>query len=368
MGGGGMETFLFRLGGYLSKKGHRVDVITTLSKGNWHELPSEFGLTPRHIERSKLGGWRFHALRTGLTLRWGGYDCIFLDETTIGHHAIPLFSKKTVVIPVLHRDVPYAHAVAAKNSDLWNVAVAPNAKSRDTLAEEVYGRPVVSIPRGIELPSAGALENRAGFELPLKILYIGRFAELKGVRLLPEILSALVAGRLRIKVKIVGNGSELAKVISRINEYGLQDIVQWVDFVHPSQVYSFYLDSHVMLFPSLSEGFGNAAAEAQACGCVPIANLLPGCTDVTIANDETGFLVENNNLEQYVSAVRQLSENPSLWQKMSTAGRTRTAEKFSIPQMGESFINLINDVRAGKYPSEASRFLSIPRVFLVKAC
>jgi glycosyltransferase involved in cell wall biosynthesis len=203
MPGGGMENFIFRLGVFLSGMGHRVDVITTLSKGDWYPLISEFGLTPRYISKPRFGGQRCHALKIGLSLRCGGYDCIFLDNTALGQHAIPLLSKKATVIPVMHGDAPWCYSLAAKHSDLWNVAVAANSKVQSTLSMAVPTRPVACIPRGIDLPLARELEKRREFELPLRVLYVGRFTEVKGVQFLPEILSTCVANKLNIKVGIV---------------------------------------------------------------------------------------------------------------------------------------------------------------------
>ncbi|MEX1014847.1 MAG: glycosyltransferase family 4 protein, partial [Candidatus Paceibacterota bacterium] len=91
-----------------------------------------------------------------------------------------------------------------------------------------------------------------------------------------------------------------------VNE--LDDSVQFLGMVDKPELELKQCD--VLLFPSESEGMPNALLEAMACGVVPISNAIPG-TEEIIHNDENGFLVKENNLEQYISHCLELYNDKS---------------------------------------------------------
>jgi hypothetical protein len=59
---------------------------------------------------------------------------------------------------------------------------------------------------------------------------------------------------------------------------------------------------------------------------------------------DCGFLIsqDENELEEYVSILKQLIESPELRAAMGKAGRRRIVEHFTSDQMGERMIALLN--------------------------
>lgn len=80
--------------------------------------------------------------------------------------------------------------------------------------------------------------------------------------------------------------------------------------------------------PELSEHFGIATVEAMAAGCVPVVINRGGQSDI-VRHGETGFLW--NSVDELKQYTLQLARDPSLWDRMSAAARTRAAA-FSRPR------------------------------------
>jgi len=196
---------------------------------------------------------------------------------------------------------------------------------------------------------------------PLRIAFLGRLAHAqKGVLHLPEILDRAVRNGIRLCLTIVGDGPDRNSLVQKFDRLGLQDIVDFRGTVDQEEIYPLLLDSHVLLMPSIYEGLGIAALEAQMCGCVPVASRLEGITDAAIADGETGFLVSPGEIDGFVRAIRRIADSPATWSRMSRAAHARAANLFSIESMGNGYLQIIEAAVAGQYPLPRSRRRSLP--------
>ena len=88
--------------------------------------------------------------------------------------------------------------------------------------------------------------------------------------------------------------------------------------------------SDVFLLPSQYEGISVALLEAMGTALVPVTAAVGGQDDVVTA--ECGFLILHgqNELEDYVSALTRLIEDPLLRERMGRAARQRIIDEFSL--------------------------------------
>ncbi|WP_194206468.1 glycosyltransferase [Superficieibacter sp. 1612_C1] len=108
---------------------------------------------------------------------------------------------------------------------------------------------------------------------------VGRLELVKNHKFLLEIIRRL--NEPHIKLLIIGSGSQYNELIKTIDNYKIQDRVKIVQ--GSTDVLRIMRDIvHIFLFPSLHEGLGLAAIEAQAAGLPVIASTnVPNVVDLT---------------------------------------------------------------------------------------
>ena len=119
-------------------------------------------------------------------------------------------------------------------------------------------------------------------ENKMVIGHIGRFAPVKNHKFLLEILKRLCAIKNNAVLCLVGEGERKKDIIDRVKDSGLEDRVIFID--SSKNIEKYYSMFDIFLLPSLFEGFGLVAVEAQYAG-VPVVvseNRVP--KEVAISN------------------------------------------------------------------------------------
>ena len=88
----------------------------------------------------------------------------------------------------------------------------------------------------------------------------------------------------------------------------------------------------VLVVPSRWEAFGLVALEALALGVPVVATRVGGLAEV-IEDSTSGILVDSRSPEDLARAVRRVSDDPQLRQRIVEAGKKRVRELFSEDQM-----------------------------------
>ena len=84
--------------------------------------------------------------------------------------------------------------------------------------------------------------------------------------------------------------------------------------------------------PSLQEGLGLSAMEAQACGVPVVASRIGGLVEA-VQDGVTGFLVPPRDPAALAAAIARLLCDRELARRFGDAGRQRIEEKFSVGAM-----------------------------------
>ncbi|MFZ0768910.1 MAG: glycosyltransferase family 4 protein, partial [Acidimicrobiales bacterium] len=90
-----------------------------------------------------------------------------------------------------------------------------------------------------------------------------------------------------------------------------------------------YGEAEVAIVPSLYEGFSLPAIEAMSCAVPVVATTGGALPEVVGRSGETGLLVEPNNPEALVDAIRSLLDDAPLRKRLGAAGRQRVMERFT---------------------------------------
>ncbi|MFN2369970.1 MAG: glycosyltransferase family 4 protein, partial [Candidatus Krumholzibacteriia bacterium] len=103
------------------------------------------------------------------------------------------------------------------------------------------------------------------------------------------------------------------------------DHVRIEGFVERPEAFLAELD--LLLMPSHAEGFGLAAAEAQAAGLPVIAGDASSLPEI-VADGTTGLLVPPGDAAALATALRRLLDDPALARRLGAAGRARVLAEF----------------------------------------
>ena len=99
----------------------------------------------------------------------------------------------------------------------------------------------------------------------------------------------------------------------------------------------------VIVCSSSFESYGMVNVEAMASG-KPVVSTRRGGPSETVADGETGFLVDAGDAEELARHVIDLLRDPALREKMGVAGRARVEQHFSAHSMAASFDRVLKNL------------------------
>lgn len=115
-----------------------------------------------------------------------------------------------------------------------------------------------------------------------------------------------------------------------------------------SNPYDYIKCSHVLLIPSLREGFGSIVIDAASLGVPAIGTKIVGLID-SISDGETGILVEPGNILKFVGALNYLYTNHDLYDCFRMACIERSRSKFDADLLHSKLVSLYKNIYFNKY-------------------
>ncbi|MDW7773845.1 MAG: glycosyltransferase family 4 protein [Desulfobulbaceae bacterium] len=167
----------------------------------------------------------------------------------------------------------------------------------------------------------------------ITVLFSGNLTKRKGAHLLPKIASLL-----NEKIEILYTSGLRDK-------NPLPDLPNMRNIGHIpfSQMPAVYQQADILLFPSVREGFGLAAAEAMACGLPVVATNCSSLPELVV-DGQGGYLCELGNTEEFAGRINELAESPLMRRDMGDFNRIRVEKNFTLAQMVAGYLNLFREV------------------------
>lgn len=172
-------------------------------------------------------------------------------------------------------------------------------------------------------------EWRGRFALPNEriVMYVGRFVREKGIHVLLNAASVILAEEPRTKFVIVGGGHR-ERLEKFVRWYGLQDKVLFTGFMANRSLHQVFRIADVAVFPSLYEPFGIVALEGMAAGAPVVTSDAGGLKEVVL-HDKTGTLSYAGNPESLAWAILHVLRDPERAKKLNQAARKRLKDEFA---------------------------------------
>lgn len=169
---------------------------------------------------------------------------------------------------------------------------------------------------------------------PPVILGVGRLQAMKDFHTLIEAF-ALVRQQMPVRLMILGDGEQRQNLENLIDELGLTSDVALPGFV--SNPYNYMSQASVLAMSSLCEGFGNAIAEALACGTPVVTTDCPSGPREILEYGKYGTLVPLGSSQALAEAILT-----TLTTTTDSQALRQRAKTFSIETVVDSYLEVLN--------------------------
>ena len=185
-------------------------------------------------------------------------------------------------------------------------------------------------------------ERSSSLDCP-KAVAVGRLVPVKGFNLLINAWEKVAVSHPEWTLEIWGDGPEREPLERLVREKGLEKNVLLCGST--GKVREKLLQSSMLVFSSLFEGFGMVLVEALACGVPCVAFECPcGPRDV-ISPEEDGLLIPPGNTDELARAIVRLMEQPELRSRMGAAARNKAA-RYAMEAVSSAWMKLFHELKA----------------------
>lgn len=174
----------------------------------------------------------------------------------------------------------------------------------------------------------------------LRILFVGRLAAVKGVAVLLDALTDLVAEYPDLHLTLIGDGPDRAALEAQALDAGLAGHVSFEGYRSQSEVADALAAHDVFVLPSFAEGVPVVLMEAMAAGRPVITTRIAGVPEL-VEDGRSGYLVPPGNLAALREALGMMLRDPGNQAAMGKAGRDRVLAAYEIGSEARKLAALI---------------------------
>jgi len=293
----------------------------------------------------------------GRELRNGGYDVVHVHEPNAP--VVSWYAVEASPAPVVGTFHCYSTSGLANHTaalvgarrlyNKLNVRVAVSEAARWT-AQRYYGGRYRIVPNGVHLPPArerpairpmGCTPRRS----PLRVLFVGRAEERKGLPVLLRAFEALRGVDIDARLTVAGATAE------EVRPFLLDgDGIEVAGRVGEDEKWRLLGEADVLCAPSLGgESFGMVLTEAFASATPVVASDIAGYRDV-VRDGRDGTLVAPGDATALGGALHTLATRPRLREEMAESARER-AQRFAWPRVAGELLGAYEDAIAVPAPS-----------------
>lgn len=198
-----------------------------------------------------------------------------------------------------------------------------------------------SLPYQIITPAVNLemLPELQSIEKPrtLKILTIARLHYIKGIDVLLETAANLYKSQIDFTWEIIGSGNDNERYLNLRLRLGLEEKVVFLGELNHQDTLRKLQETNLYVQTSLTEGFCNAALEAQALGKLTLAFDKGGLPE-NIIDGETGFLVNEVSAGLLANKIVEVINMQDVEkQKIKEQAIKRVKQTFGLEQQQQAF-------------------------------
>lgn len=196
------------------------------------------------------------------------------------------------------------------------LTISPSTQ-KDLLENGVRRECITILPMGVSVPARASSLRNSPKEKELTVIFVGRLTASKGIEDTIHAFKEINKKKSKSKLWVIGRGDaryveQLKKLCKKLN---ISHKVTFFDFVTEKEKFILLRKAHILIHPSLREGFGLTVPEAGFVGTPVVAYNSPGIRDIVI-NNKNGILLKKNSPKAIADNVLAIFNDKNLYQKL----------------------------------------------------
>jgi glycosyltransferase involved in cell wall biosynthesis len=349
----GIEVYLWNLASALARQGISVDILTWAGPLDIPDYARVSGVKLHRVPSVRYFQAYFAVAYYVYWLLKGSFRHVFVHFAGYGEGPALYLARRMRSIPfsVVFHFPPSLVPHRYREFTRWDFQKDANhliAVSQATAGEvrEWSGRSCAFIGHGVDterfLPNSVLRaqvrrELGLGQETPV-LISVAALEERKGIQWVIQAMPELLKKTPDLHYLILGDGQYLGNLAALVADLALETRVHFLGAkldVHP-----YLCAADIMMVLSRGEASSISLLEALACELPAITSLRPPFDE--LISDAWGIRVDETNLQQVVSAVLSLIENPKGRIGMGSAGRAEIVERHAWPEIAGQYQGLIS--------------------------
>jgi glycosyltransferase involved in cell wall biosynthesis len=163
----------------------------------------------------------------------------------------------------------------------------------------------------------------------IKLLYVGRLSQVKGVHFLIESIAPLLRSKEDIQLDIIGDGPYATILKTLATDKNINDKLVFHGWKGRDFIDNAMEECEMLIFPSIyPEAFGISGIEAMMHG-KPVIAFNVGGVSTWLKDNETGFLIERCDIVKMRDRIQFLLDNSEIREKMGRRAREIAMSEFA---------------------------------------
>ncbi len=162
---------------------------------------------------------------------------------------------------------------------------------------------------------------------PVRLIFVGRLAPVKGVRVLLEAVSQARAAGTELRLTVIGDGPDRAALEAMASPLG--DMVRFTGYQSQDEVAAHLTQSDIFVLASFAEGVPVVLMEAMASRLPVVATRIAGIPEL-VTDGENGLIVAPGDAAALARAIGRLAADPALRRRMGRVGRETVIQDFAL--------------------------------------
>jgi glycosyltransferase involved in cell wall biosynthesis len=155
------------------------------------------------------------------------------------------------------------------------------------------------------------------------------------------LLKEMPAAHERLRLLIVGAGSNRQRCIERVREAGVEGLAWFPG--ERNDIPELMRSMDLFVLPSLGEGISNTILEAMSTGLPIVATRVGGNAEL-VEEGVTGMLVPSGSAGALAGAMQEYYRNPELLVEHGRAARKQVEARFSMEAMMSGYLEVYDKV------------------------